>query len=355
LHFKMVGVDGAQQKQADFFCAAEFKKIARVRQLDHRGLRPLEAAVKPRFKLRHRDVWGVAAVKFGERQAEFRAKFFQRHLGLARLRQNKVGGLQNGGQIVHQGSRPVEDDVADHAGKLTTKTPRHQAKQILCVLVSWWLKMVVLIAFNKPFGVLSQFTGDGSPNRVLAEFHFPKNVYPIGRLDADSEGLLLFSDETAWNERLLHPRHAHEREYWAQVEKIPSPECLNQLGLGISIQGRKTLPGRAWILEPQPEIRWGETPSSPELKQDLGSMDSRSTIIPPRVPPIRFRKSVPDCWIGLELIEGRNRQVRRMTAAIGHPTLRLLRMRIGGLKLGNLVAGAWRILSPAERDLVARS
>jgi 23S rRNA pseudouridine2457 synthase len=195
-------------------------------------------------------------------------------------------------------------------------------------LVPWWLKILVLIAFNKPFGVLSQFTSDGSSNRALAEFNFPKNVYPIGRLDADSEGLLLLSDEAAWNERLLHPRHAHEREYWAQVERIPTPASLQRLGLGISIQERKTLPCRAWLLEPQPEI-------------------------PPRVPPIRFRKSVPDCWIGLELIEGKNRQVRRMTAAIGHPTLRLLRVRIGGLNLGELAAGKWKILSEAERNLVA--
>jgi 23S rRNA pseudouridine2457 synthase len=195
-------------------------------------------------------------------------------------------------------------------------------------LVPWWLKTLVLIAFNKPFGVLSQFTGDGSPNRALAEFNFPKNVYPIGRLDADSEGLLLLSDEPAWNERLLHPRHAHEREYWAQVERIPTPESLNQLGLGISIQGRKTLPCRAWLLEPQPEI-------------------------PPRVPPIRFRKSVPDCWIGLELIEGKNRQVRRMTAAIGHPTLRLLRVRIGNFWLAKLPPGNWRELAPAEAKLVS--
>ncbi|MDD5141484.1 MAG: pseudouridine synthase [Verrucomicrobiales bacterium] len=186
----------------------------------------------------------------------------------------------------------------------------------------------MLIAFNKPFGVLSQFTGDGSPNRALAEFNFPKNVYPIGRLDADSEGLLLLSDEPAWNERLLHPRHAHEREYWAQVETIPTAESLKQLGLGISIQGRKTLPCRAWLLEPQPAI-------------------------PPRVPPIRFRKNVPDCWIGLELIEGKNRQVRRMTAAIGHPTLRLLRVRIGNLWLGDLPSGKWKMLLAEERALAA--
>ena len=194
--------------------------------------------------------------------------------------------------------------------------------------MSWWLKIVVLIAFNKPFCVLSQFTGDGSPNRALAEFQFPENIYPIGRLDADSEGLLLLSDEAAWNERLLHPRHAHEREYLAQVEKIPTAESLKKLGNGILIQGRKTLPSRAWLLDPQPEI-------------------------PPRVPPIRFRKSVPDCWIGLELMEGKNRQVRRMTAAIGHPTLRLMRVRIGGLKLGDLAVGKWRILSDEERALVA--
>jgi 23S rRNA pseudouridine2457 synthase len=181
----------------------------------------------------------------------------------------------------------------------------------------------MVIAFNKPYGVLSQFTGDGSPNRPLAEFGFPRNVYPIGRLDADSEGLLLLSDEPAWNEKLLHPRHAHEREYWAQVEKIPTPETLRQLEKGIVIQGRKTLPCRAWLLAPQPEVS-------------------------PRVPPIRFRKSVPDCWIGLELIEGKNRQVRRMTAAIGHPTLRLMRVRIGNFHLDTLPAGKWKALSPAE-------
>ena len=112
----------------------------------------------------------------------------------------------------------------------------------------------MLIAFNKPYGIVSQFTPDGSPNRTLAEFGFPKNVYPIGRLDADSEGLLLLSDEAKWNERLLHPRHAHEREYWAQVERIPTPGVLKKLEHGVVVQGRKTLPCRAWILEPQPEI-----------------------------------------------------------------------------------------------------
>jgi 23S rRNA pseudouridine2457 synthase len=181
----------------------------------------------------------------------------------------------------------------------------------------------MLIAFHKPFGVLSQFSSDGSANRMLAEFDFPKNVWPIGRLDADSEGLLLLSDEPKWNEKLLHPRHAHEREYWAQVEKIPTLESLKKLENGILIQGRKTLPCRAWILEPQPKIS-------------------------ARVPPIRFRKSIPDCWIGLELIEGKNRQVRRMTAAIGHPTLRLMRVRIGNFRLHDLPPGQWRVLSDKE-------
>lgn len=185
----------------------------------------------------------------------------------------------------------------------------------------------MLLAFNKPYGVLSQFTTDGSPNRPLAEFDFPKDVYPIGRLDADSEGLLLLSEEPQWNARLLEPRHAHEREYWAQVERIPTPESLQQLSRGLLIQGRKTLPCRAWLLEPQPQL-------------------------PPRNPPIRYRKSVPDCWIGLELIEGKNRQVRRMTAAIGHPTLRLMRVRIGHFHLNDLPVGQWRKLDAAEQKLV---
>jgi 23S rRNA pseudouridine2457 synthase len=183
----------------------------------------------------------------------------------------------------------------------------------------------MLIAFHKPFGVLSQFTSDGSNNHTLAEFGFPKDVYPIGRLDADSEGLLLLSDEPEWNAKLLQPRHAHEREYWVQVERIPSPEQLKKLERGVLIQGRKTLPCPAWLLDPQPTI-------------------------PPRDPPIRFRKTVPDCWIALELIEGKNRQVRKMTAAIGHPTLRLLRARIGNFWLGNLEQGKWKTLSAAERE-----
>ena len=184
----------------------------------------------------------------------------------------------------------------------------------------------MLIAFHKPYGVISQFTPDGSKSRTLAEFAFPKHVYPIGRLDADSEGLLLLSDEPELNERLLHPRHGHRRVYWAQVERIPSDDALRKLERGVLIQARKTLPCRAWLLKPPPQL-------------------------PPRDPPIRRRRNVPDCWIGLELVEGKNRQARRMTAAIGHPTLRLVRMRIGEFELGDLAAGRWKILNARERDL----
>ena len=230
----------------------------------------------------------------------------------------------------------------------------------------------MLIAFHKPCGVVSQFTSDGSPHRTLAEFGFPKNVYSIGRLDADSEGLLLLSDEPELNERLLHPRRAHEREYWAQVERIPTPEVLQKLSRGVVIQSRKTLPCRAWRLDPQPEMI-GElstardnvmssnqhTPNSKEgsktmnLCREFPSLEGSVPMLPPRDPPIRFRKTVPTCWIGLELVEGKNRQVRRMTAAIGHPTLRLVRVRIGGLRLGNLPPGRWKELGGEQRQTVA--
>lgn len=185
----------------------------------------------------------------------------------------------------------------------------------------------MLIAFHKPYGVLSRFTPDGSPHRTLAEFGFPTGVYPIGRLDADSEGLLLLSDEPAWNARLLHPRRAHPREYWVQVERIPTNAALAALARGVMLQGERSRPCRVWRLDPLPPV-------------------------PPRDPPIRFRKNVPDCWLALELTEGRNRQVRRMTAAIGHPTLRLIRVRIGSFLLGELPSGQWRVLTAAERAQV---
>jgi 23S rRNA pseudouridine2457 synthase len=182
----------------------------------------------------------------------------------------------------------------------------------------------MLLAFHKPFGVVSQFTPDGSQHRTLAEFGFPPRVYPLGRLDAESEGLLLLSNEPALNAQLLHPKYGHRRVYWAQVERIPTAEALAQLESGLIIEGRRTLPCRAQPLHPQPTLA-------------------------PRDPPIRFRKNVPDVWIALELVEGKNHQVRRMTAAIGHPTLRLVRVQIGQLELGDLALGKWRELSAADR------
>jgi 23S rRNA pseudouridine2457 synthase len=191
----------------------------------------------------------------------------------------------------------------------------------------------VLLAIHKPYGVLSQFTPEpGSAWRTLADFDLPKNVYPVGRLDADSEGLLLLTDEAGLNTRLLDPKHAHRREYWVQVERIPSDTALAQLARGVTIGDYLTLPCRARRLDTPPAL-------------------------PPRDPPVRFRKTVPDAWIALELTEGKNRQVRRMTAAVGHPTLRLVRVRIGGLALTDLALapGSWRELTANERTAVFES
>ncbi len=198
----------------------------------------------------------------------------------------------------------------------------------LCAPLRSLLPVLVLIALHKPYGVLSQFTPEpGSRWRTLAEFGLPPRAYPLGRLDADSEGLLLLSDEPGLNHRLLDPAHAHRREYWVQVEGLPDEADLKALASGVMIEGRRTLPCRTWALNPAPGLS-------------------------PRVPPIRVRKSVPETWIALELVEGRNRQVRRMTAAVGHPTLRLVRGRIGELALGALPPGQWRELSEDERNAV---
>jgi 23S rRNA pseudouridine2457 synthase len=186
----------------------------------------------------------------------------------------------------------------------------------------------VLVAFHKPYGVLSQFTPEpGSAWRTLADFKLPKNVYALGRLDADSEGLLLLTDEPGLNSRLLDPANAHPREYWAQVERIPTTPDLTKLARGIRLGDHQTLPCTVRRLNPEPPPA-------------------------PRHPPVRLRKTVPDCWLSLELTEGKNRQVRRMTAAIGHPTLRLIRVRIGGFRLGDLPPGKWRELTAVERSLI---
>lgn len=184
----------------------------------------------------------------------------------------------------------------------------------------------MLIALHKPYGVLSQFTPEpGSRWRTLADFKLPPAVYALGRLDADSEGLLLLADEPGLNSRLLDPAAGHPREYWVQVEGLPDQAALAQLAHGVKLGGYTTQPCTVRRIEPA---------------------------VPPRDPPIRMRKSVPDCWLSLELIEGKNRQVRRMTAAVGHPTLRLLRVRIGQFALGGLAAGTWRELTAAERAAV---
>jgi 23S rRNA pseudouridine2457 synthase len=186
----------------------------------------------------------------------------------------------------------------------------------------------LLLALHKPYGVLSQFTAEpGSRWRTLAECGLPPGVYALGRLDADSEGLLLFSDEPGLNSRLLDPAAAHRREYWVQVEGRPDEATLARLAQGVRIGGYATRPCAVRRLAPAPAV-------------------------PPRQPPIRVRKTVPDSWLALELVEGKNRQVRRMTAALGHPTLRLLRVRIGQFALGELAPGRWRELTAAERAAV---
>lgn len=183
----------------------------------------------------------------------------------------------------------------------------------------------MLIALHKPYGFLSQFTPEpGSRWRTLADFKLPPRVYALGRLDADSEGLLLLSDEAGLNSKLLDPSGGHRREYWVQVEGVPDDDALRRLASGVAIEGRRTLPCAVRRLEEPPSL-------------------------PPRDPPIRVRREIPDSWIALELVEGRNRQVRRMTAAVGHPTLRLVRARIGEFALGLLPRGKWREVNANER------
>ncbi len=184
----------------------------------------------------------------------------------------------------------------------------------------------MILAFNKPYGVLSQFTKEKPEHHTLAEFGFPKHVYPIGRLDWDSEGLLLLSDEKEWNNKLLNPQHDHKRTYHVQVEGIATEEAVSKLQKGLVIQGCKTKLCQVRLLK------------------EPGYL--------PRSVPIRFRISVPTSWIELKLIEGKNRQVRRMTAKAGFPALRLLRVAIGMLNLDDLTVGEWRELSSQQRKLL---
>ena len=176
------------------------------------------------------------------------------------------------------------------------------------------------ILLYKPFGAQSQFSGDG---HTLKQYVPVAGVYPAGRLDHDSEGLLLLTDDGDFQHRVTDPKFAHPRTYWVQVEGLPSADALRQLSSGVTIQGKRTLPAQVRLLEAEPAL-------------------------PSRNPPIRYRKSIPTSWIELTLTEGRNRQVRRMTAAVGHPTLRLVRCAIGNLQLEGLQPGEWRDLTPDE-------
>lgn len=178
------------------------------------------------------------------------------------------------------------------------------------------------ILFHKPYGVLSQFTPEDGA-RSLLEFNLPKDVYPAGRLDKDSEGLLLLTDDGPLIEKLLNPRNEKPKTYWALVERVPTEEELIKMRKGLKIEDYLTRPCEVSILDPQPDV-------------------------PPRDPPVRFRKSVQDIWLEIRIIEGKNRQVRKMTAAIGHPTLRLIRKKIANLELGTLAPGEWMEIPKSE-------
>lgn len=177
----------------------------------------------------------------------------------------------------------------------------------------------MLVALHKPFGVLSQFT-DADGRATLADFVDVPDVYPCGRLDRDSEGLLLLTDDGALQHRLSHPKHGKAKGYWVLVERVPDPDALARLAAGVVIKGRRTKPARVRLIDPPP--------------------------VGPRDPPVRYRKSVRDQWLELWIQEGMNRQVRRMTAVVGHPTLRLVRFAIGDYRLGDLPLGAWREEQP---------
>ncbi|MGR3322825.1 MAG: rRNA large subunit pseudouridine synthase E [Pseudooceanicola sp.] len=180
--------------------------------------------------------------------------------------------------------------------------------------------MARTILFNKPFDVLSQFTDkgtEGTPRRTLSDFIDLPGVYPAGRLDRDSEGLMVLTDDGRLQARIADPRHKTAKTYWAQIEGIPDEAALEALRSGVELKDGRTRPAHVVRIDAPPAL-WD------------------------RDPPIRVRKSVPDSWIELTISEGRNRQVRRMTAHVGHPTLRLIRARIGRWHLGGLRPGQWR-------------
>lgn len=173
----------------------------------------------------------------------------------------------------------------------------------------------MILLFNKPYGVVCQFSGEG--RATLADYIDIKDVYPAGRLDTDSEGLLVLTDDGRLQNRISHPHHKLPKVYRAQVEGIPDEGALQRLRAGVTLNDGPTLPAQARSI-PEPEALW------------------------PRDPPIRFRKRVADSWVELTLLEGRNRQVRRMTAAVGHPTLRLIRWAVGEWTVEGLEPGQYR-------------
>ncbi len=192
--------------------------------------------------------------------------------------------------------------------------------QAMAKIMSWFIR------FNKPFDVLPQFTdraNAGLPRQTLSDFIDLPGVYPAGRLDRDSEGLILLTDNGRLQAQISDPKHKMSKTYWVQVEGIPDTAALIALRNGVELKDGITRPAKARLIE-EPDGLW------------------------PRTPPIRVRKSIPDCWIELTLREGRNRQVRRMTAAVGHPTLRLIRSRIGNWTIDGLESGSWETLPAPE-------
>jgi 23S rRNA pseudouridine2457 synthase len=184
------------------------------------------------------------------------------------------------------------------------------------------------LLFWKPYGVLTQFT-DQEGRSTLKDYIDQLGVYPVGRLDQDSEGLLLLTDDGPLAHRLTDPRFDHPKTYWAQVEGIPDQSSIQALTSGVTIQNYRTRPAGVRVLDQEPNL-------------------------PSRPVPIRFRKAIPTAWIELILTEGKNRQVRRMTAAVGFPTLRLVRIAIGTLTLEGLVPGAWRMLTNLEVQVLKK-
>ena len=176
----------------------------------------------------------------------------------------------------------------------------------------------MVYALNKPFGILSQFSSEGNHPGILSlQLNLPKDVWPIGRLDRDSEGLLLLTDDMRLRQQLTDPKENSRKTYWVQVEGEPDETMLAQLRDGVRLKDGITRPAVVTRIDP-PSALW------------------------PRNPPVRFRKTVADSWLDITISEGRNRQVRRMTAATGAPTLRLIRHRVGSWALGDLASGAWR-------------